>query len=600
MFESTARVEYKNGIRFYEQDILFDNYIFSKDIEMEIVINYKNPGFGIALIDNGGNSLDQVKELYLFKIGYLDSNVLYKYKNTFTELDTKSVDILPSDEDITLVFKKYGKTIELIKKDSNENLIKYFLPDNINQYSIGYYSNFGNTIKNISIKSNIPKHWNINIKNSLGGYIKFLSNSFEIMNCKYPCEIQQDNIFLKKGIYYLDFDKEDIEYKENDIDVYVFDSKNIEIFSKFKNILENNKIVIEKDMNISLRFVGTTGKISNIKLSNISDDNYIETYDDINEIDGGKIKLDLQETKRVEIDFIILKTPNTINNDDYYFLKNNNIIYQYFNFNLLKNINYKLYLYPENNSLEIIDKDENIICSKTIILNRYIEMFYNMNVKIDKFLITDKNDKENNVINTEEDKFYVSSEIESPIIAINKNNEPLDLSSSYRYYEEDGEFVYVFTNKEREIFDSRKTIKLSKQISSNYNTTNIYGIYDREKCNYSQIYRVDKNINNIDYFTKDYVPIDIENISIDEKTGIISIDNFEKYDLILVDYMKENSYCINTIYDLNLHEISISSSSDDVNILYDFNIESENTKLDHIITNIQPKSSTYIIMKRGV
>ena len=57
-----------NGIEFYEQDILYDDYLYSGDIDITLKIDYANPGFGVALIDNEGNSIINSKTL-IFKLG---------------------------------------------------------------------------------------------------------------------------------------------------------------------------------------------------------------------------------------------------------------------------------------------------------------------------------------------------------------------------------------------------------------------------------------------------------------------------------------------------------------------------------------------------
>ena len=66
MINPTARVEIDNGIKFYEQDVLYDDYIYKGDTDITVTVDYANPGFGIALLDSAGTYLAQKKEILMF------------------------------------------------------------------------------------------------------------------------------------------------------------------------------------------------------------------------------------------------------------------------------------------------------------------------------------------------------------------------------------------------------------------------------------------------------------------------------------------------------------------------------------------------------
>ena len=70
MLQPTSRIEQINsGILFYEQDILFDDYIYTGDFDIEVQVDYNNLGFGIMFSNSEGSSLSEKDELSLFKIG---------------------------------------------------------------------------------------------------------------------------------------------------------------------------------------------------------------------------------------------------------------------------------------------------------------------------------------------------------------------------------------------------------------------------------------------------------------------------------------------------------------------------------------------------
>ena len=77
MLQPNCRVENFNGTRFYEKDILYDNYVFTHDIELTIDVTYISPAFGITLMDNEGYSVKEKNSSYLFKVGYKEASIYY-------------------------------------------------------------------------------------------------------------------------------------------------------------------------------------------------------------------------------------------------------------------------------------------------------------------------------------------------------------------------------------------------------------------------------------------------------------------------------------------------------------------------------------------
>ncbi len=177
MIQDNCRVENFNGYRFYEQDILFDNYMFSNDIKLTINLDYVSPGFGIALIDNEGFSIKEKRFSYLFKIGYKEASIYYatKEKNTLIkQLSVKEAFTIQEKMIFTLI--KRGKKI--IIKINDVEILSEYTSKSLDKYNIGYYSNAGNIINSISIASAVPDKWTVNMNNTQGGYIKFYNKVF--------------------------------------------------------------------------------------------------------------------------------------------------------------------------------------------------------------------------------------------------------------------------------------------------------------------------------------------------------------------------------------------------------------------------------------
>ena len=73
IFDKGSRVQkVTEGVQFYEPDILCSSYLFSGDLEINIVIDYERPGFGVVLIECDEREPDKMNNysnLYLGKLG---------------------------------------------------------------------------------------------------------------------------------------------------------------------------------------------------------------------------------------------------------------------------------------------------------------------------------------------------------------------------------------------------------------------------------------------------------------------------------------------------------------------------------------------------
>ena len=241
MINPTARVEIDNGIKFYEQDVLYDDYIYKGDTDITVTVDYANPGFGIALLDSAGTYLAQKKEILMFKLGVKYVDVYYR---SLDDLDTINS---PVQGSLNAAYAKcYTENLEFkISKRNNQYTIYvggqkigiYNSKCDLDNFNIAFYSVKDNVIKNIAIASSVPYDWNVNMSNTHGGYIEFKEDGFELMGCKYDAEVEQLNIELEKGTYYLKYNKSDV----CDIKSYVMYSNDERINDDEKNILNSNK-----------------------------------------------------------------------------------------------------------------------------------------------------------------------------------------------------------------------------------------------------------------------------------------------------------------------------------------------------------------------
>lgn len=620
MFQNNARIENLSGIRFYEQDILYDDHTYSGDIEIIIKADYVSPGFGIALLNNEGLSLQEQKEMFLFRTGFRESSVIYKHGYTQKNIKRYASSFEPPYNDIYFTFSKSGKNIKLYCSVLDLPLIDYTLPnDNWDKYSIGIYSNAGNVVKSINIATSVPKNWIVNMYNTDGGYIKFVKSGFEIISCKNNAEIEQNNTFLKKGTYFLKYDVDTT--KPNDIKAYVFKSGDERIDNDKKNLLiDNTYFVLEEDDYINIKFSGKNGAIKNINLCENLYDQYVPTKDENSKIKGSYINVELKDVEYVTWTGTILNLPDQsiVANDSEkpYVITNG---YETFDIDALKLYLNKFYIYTyyvDSMKLYIEDRD-NSNNVNVITFNRASEkltIFNNMDALIVELKLK-KQDEEDLIdfIKDSATKKYVQRDIASPILVVDNENIPLDLSSSYRFVyvpidEKETYKKYLFTNVEREIFEANEYIKLTRLPSREKNKIRIYGIYKDAKINEENFYANSKEgMDDLVLYTTNYTILDKSKISYtNETTGEIFLSDIEDFEYIVVDYEKRDSYCINYLPEASMYEVLISNENQESTIIYDEPIlkngilESETYRplKANSTTYLKPVNKQYIVLRK--
>ena len=167
----------------------------------------------------------------------------------------------------------------------------------------------------------------------------------------------------------------------------------------------------------------------------------------------------------------------------------------------------------------------------------------------------------------------MNANITGPIIMVDQYDNPLDLSSSYRLCHFKDHSRYIFTNHEREYFYSQKKLVLENKILNQQDTVRIFGIPKTAKYDLDKIYDVvEDNINSIDLMTERYDTLfESDVLLVDKVKSIVYLtpEQVDKYQLIIVDYLKDNSYCINYHYNKHIYEVIISSLNSNNRMIYD-------------------------------
>ena len=610
MIQENCRMEKFRGYRFYEQDILFDDYMFSNDIQLTVDLDYVSPGFGIALIDNEGFSIKEKRFAYLFKIGYREASIYYatKEKNTLVkQLSIKEAYTI--QEHMKFTFIKQSKKI--IVKINDVEIFSEYTNKSIDKYNIGYYSNVGNIINSISIASAVPDKWTINMNNTQGGYIKFYNNSFELKDCKHPAEIEQSKILLKPGKYYLKFETDEIDGKY-DIKHYIHKSDDDGLFDEEKNIInkKDNSIFLLQDTEVNLKFVGRQGLVKKVLLTQDKDDIFIPTVDNNFIFEGSFIDVYLTNIKKVKWTGSISRTPGQLtSNEIFALIMDSKTIITPQMTPIVFNKSYDFEFSKEDYTFTIKEGKKLLYSFQLKNLNNKITIFKNITAVITSMILIKNSGEEINVNLQDEYKRYVNANITGPIIVLDQYENPLDLSSSYRLCHYKDYSKYIFTNQEREYFQSAKKLVLENKILNKDDTVRIFGIPKTATYDLDKIYDVhEDNINSIDLMTDRYdLLFEKDVLLVDKIKNIIFLkpEQVEKYSLIIVDYLKANSYCINYHYNKHVYEVDISSTTKDNKMLYDSKVllggEKDITQTrEYKITDINGNTNGYIVIRKGV
>lgn len=614
MLLSNCRINKDNYVTFYEQDILIDDKIYSNNIDVTAVFDYITPGIGIALIENESYSLNEYTPSYLFKIGINEYTLISNISDRQTIVENGILsNIKPYLSNIKIRLKKDNSKLFIYIND--KLVLQKYISYEINNYSIGYYSNSGNILKDVMISSEVPSGWNINMSNTDGGYITFDNDTISLNDCNDIAEIEQTNIELKANdksnkCYYLKYESRLFNGK-NDIKPYIYLSNDDRYNDDEKNILINNKFMLQEDSLVNLKFKGKNGIIKNIQITNRKDDTYISTEYEPKEEKESCLTIYTKNLKKIDFSGKILNIPFDEDKYDNKYLYS--IITDSEKSYLLENLSLETqteYFYDFSINIEsgmlTIKYDNKLINGIQLSIEDKIILFKNIDAIISNFILYRTNGEVIDLINQNTKKEFIAGNLNSPIIITDENNYPLSLSSSYRVIEDNGHKNYEFTNYEREIFKAKNKIKLTNPVSNKLDNIVIHAIPKDADINSENIYNAS---NGLVTSIKDYANIydtiqekDIYSINKKLKTIILQDPSKNKiendYAYIIVDYLKDNSYCINYRYDINSYEIDISTSS---NVVIHYDGIDDNDSIislqNYKLLDLNIENDNYIVLK---
>lgn len=605
MLQSNCRVSTDDRITFYEKDVLYDNHIYSGDCVVEVSIDYINNGFGIMLINATSHNLNKNNGLLMFKLNHKTLEVIYKENDLQRVLGSFRAALSIAGSDNLKISVK--KTSNIYTVYVGEYLVTEFRSEyDVEDYYVGFYSNKGNVINTLSIAAAIPYGWAVNMQHTNGGYIDFISDGFILTNCNGTAEIEQMEIPLPRGIYHLKFDSID-----SDVKPYVFLSNDPRINDDEKNILRGTEFAVnEANGYVSVKFKGSKGTVKNITITTSRGNSYIRTspeFENIRIINESLITITLDNIAKFSFNASVNDVPEDV--DEYFIIDCDGKNYDIDDINIAVKVFYSYEYESQDNGIGILNiYNPNHSLVKTIeIKKNTIKLFSNTNSRIKDFVIEDYNGTISNVTLEDELRDTIPGIIKSPVVITDGNGLPFDLSSSYRYYYEDGVKKYQFTNTEREYFEPRYSIRLADLPLDSPGSVIVYCIKDYSNFDLDRLLEIkNPNHDTIDACADAYDILYEENLRyINKETGEIRFADIDKYQMIIVDYVKNKSYCLNYNYKHNRYDLNISVlDGEEVNVIYDNYKYSTNNlqymnEVQYYNTKMIPSVSGYIVIGGG-
>lgn len=432
IIDDTRAEQTEKGLFFYETDIAFLPYLFVNDFAIDIEVEYNYPGIGFCIVKNSGKPILENETAYLVNC---DENkvTLLKKLHSLQTIEGENTCLLEPKSELTLL--RFSKKGNIIRVESGDRELSEFVIEEIDSFYFGIFSQANNTISSISIKESCPQYWFSSISNTEGGRISFKDSRIIIENCLHDAEIEQTNIELEAGTYFLKYALENINEEENNIEVFLFEANDGVIFDRNKNLLgEDNKFSLKEKTKVAVRIRGNNGIVKDICITEKATNPYIPTYDEIKNTDGSMIMFDLTRIAEIEMDLIISDIPNyeLKENANYFIVEQpeQNILME--DLLLLLEEEYKIVFQSESNILNVYNKKGEVISSCTLKTEDYLKMLYNVTATILSLTVWNREGEKIDITIQKTFKKYVPGYLTTPIIIVDNNEVPLELSSTYR------------------------------------------------------------------------------------------------------------------------------------------------------------------------
>ena len=286
-----------------------------------------------------------------------------------------------------------------------------------------------------------------------------------------------------------------------------------------KQILEDNSFILKEKHAVNMKFKGKWGTVKNIAIKLHEFDDFVETdYESVHR-EPSCIKFDLNKIAHIKLRGIVTKVPDQDPSEDptyYIFQRGENTVQ--LDTDIKLNNEYVYEFTTSNGQLKINGREYKTLSDQA----KELRAFYNMTGEIYELILTFKDGHVANVLIQQTTKTILSNEIDSPVIVLNEEEEPMDLSSSYR--------LITTIEKRYELFHSYNPIKLTYRPDITNAAIKVYGVKSGVYINTKgeNIQQIAELYTNIPYTSKKY----------DLLHGTIKLDDNIKqsYKWIIIEY----------------------------------------------------------------
>lgn len=554
-FSEDSRTEKReDGLFFYEQDILYSAYLLSGDVTVDLYARFEMPGLGFVLAEDNELGFRQAVHRYLFDIGSYEFNVYEKHNMAQNTAETNSCTVTPAEnEKIHLRFQMKKKNVKVYHisendagKEVQELIGSHKLTRKFDTYRMGIYSNAGNTVSDVAFQQNAPDNWEVSTKNIRGGLVTFFQDGFKFEKCMQDAEIEQDKIHLKQGVYYLRFDRHDID-GVCDIQAYLFPYRasrgkdgrisDYSMEDPKKNMIDKHGVIhINDEGDYDLKFKGTSGKITRIAIMDKEKSDYVQTHESEAKTDGSNIEVSLNDLEKVEWDGVILDVPEYLDLRKpcpYAILLTDDMNVNLGNFLVEKGKQYHYVYDCDIHTLRAYKEDGVEQAAIFVIFDSKgpkdkITIFKNVSGTAYNLTLTYKGNRNPVNVNLQKTyRAYVPSTITGPILVTDPDGESYNLSASHREIVEPKWRIDYFGKNQKEMRLKHNTVSFMAKVE-------LYGIPKDAK--------IHKDETEIQDFCKEAIPISMANGDL-VGNKIIMMDSIRnQFSYIAVHYASSEDY----------------------------------------------------------
>ena len=206
-----------------------------------------------------------------------------------------------------------------------------------------------------------------------------------------------------------------------------------------KNLLkEDGSFTVRKKMMVNIKFQGTQGRIKNVCIKDMPESSFVETEDEPLTIEASYIRVNLDDISKILWSGTVYSTPDFTDLTKpcpYGIAETSRRHLSKEDLGIALGRPYDYEYHADGNKVISLSSGTQLASIEMPFgqedANK-ITIFHNVRAAITRLILVSRDGKQVDVLNQRTYKKFVPAEIESPILVYNEDDEPFDLSASYR------------------------------------------------------------------------------------------------------------------------------------------------------------------------